>query len=94
MHGIKNYFDVIVNRDDCIERKPHPQPILNALGKIGVNPKHAMYVGDKQTDDIIAGNSITMVTVLTNSDTVDDYCALPNYHVKNPRELLSIFQRK
>ncbi len=94
MHGIVDAFDVVVNRDDCIERKPHPQPILTALEKMGVSPERAMYIGDKQVDDVISGNSIGMRTVLVNSDSLDKYCAQPTYHVSNPREVLSIFQRK
>lgn len=94
MHGIADAFDVIINRDDCEKCKPHPQPILVALEKIGVVPERAAYVGDKQSDDIVAGNSIGMKTVLVKSGTADPYCAQPNYHVANPRELLAIFKRK
>lgn len=93
MHGIDKAFHTIVNRDDCKEPKPHPQPILTALEKIGVAPERAMYVGDKQVDDIIAGNSIGMKTILVNSNPVDPYCAKPDYHVANPREILPLFQR-
>lgn len=94
MHRVGDYFDVVINRDDCHERKPHPQPILTALERLGINPERAMYVGDKQVDDIIAGNSIGMTTVLVNSGEVDNYCAQPNYHVSSPREILSVFLRQ
>ncbi len=94
MHGIDKAFDVVINRDDCEERKPHPQPILTALEKMRVTPERAIYVGDKQTDDVIPGNSIGMKTILVNSDSVDLYCAKPDYQVANPREILSLFQRK
>lgn len=94
MHGIDDAFDVVINRDDCKERKPHPQPILAALEKMGVNPERAMYIGDKQVDDIISGNSVGMRTVLVNSDSIDQYCAKPTYHVNSPQEVLSIFERK
>lgn len=94
MHGISEAFDVVINRDDCKERKPHPQPILAALEKIGVAPERAIYVGDKQVDDIISGNSIGMRTVLVNSDELDPYCAKPDYHVATPSEVLSILKRK
>ena len=89
-----DYFDVIINRDDCHERKPHPQPILTALEKLNTDPERAMYVGDKQVDDIISGNSVGMTTVLVNSGEVDRYCAKPDYHVSSPREILSVFMRQ
>ena len=94
MHGIHEAFDVVVNRDGCKERKPHPQPILTALEKMNVAPERAMYVGDKQVDDVISGNSIGMQTMLVNAEPLDSYCAKPNYHLASPREILSLFQRK
>jgi len=92
-HGIEDAFDVVVNRDDCRERKPHPQPILSALEQMDVSPERAMYIGDKQFDDVIAGNSVGMRTVLVNPDPLDPYCARPDYHIKSLQEALSIFQR-
>ena len=94
MHGIFSHFDVIINRDDCHERKPHPQPILTALERLEIDPTRAMYVGDKQVDDIIAGNAVGMTTVLVDSGKVDKYCAQPKYQVSSPRELLSVFLRR
>ena len=94
MHGVSEAFDVIINRDDCQERKPHPQPILAALRKLGVSPQRAMYVGDKQIDDVIAGNSIGMQTTLVSTDPIDPDCAQPDHHVASLKELLSILQRK
>lgn len=93
MHGIADSFDVIINRDDAIERKPHPQPIAYALEKLGVEPTRAMYIGDKQVDDIIAGNALGMRTALINSDELDSYGAQPNHHHDSLVQLNTQFKR-
>jgi adenylosuccinate lyase len=79
-HKIDHYFDVIINRDDAKERKPHPQPIALALEKLGISPYQAMYIGDKQVDDVIAGNALGMMTCLIDPEPVGDlYGARPNF---------------
>src|SRR3989338_1314922 len=93
-HGIRKYFQVVVNRDDCKEVKPHPQQIVTALERLGVHAHRAVYVGDKQVDDIIAGNSLGMKTILVHNGEREKYCAQPTYHVKTPREILEMFLRK
>ncbi|GEM_PF-991546 len=94
IHDIGKYFDVVVNRDDCKEIKPHPQPIVTALERLGVHAHRAVYVGDKQVDDIIAGNSLGMKTILVHNGEREKYCAQPTYHVKTPREILEMFLRR
>ena len=94
-HGIADCFDVIVGRDDCKERKPHPQPIALALEKLGIkDPTSAMYVGDKQLDDIIAGKALGLETVLVGKDTLDAYGARPTYHFETLTSLVHRFQRR
>jgi hypothetical protein len=39
--------------DDCPRRKPAPDPVHIALGKIGVTPESAIGVGDR-TEDVLA----------------------------------------
>lgn len=92
-HQIADYFDVIINRDDCKQRKPHPQPIAVALEKLGVKGERAMYVGDKQVDDVIAGNALGMTTVLVGESELDSYGAQPNYKFAAPMQLLELFRR-
>ena len=36
------------------ERKPHPEPLLVALEKLGVPPEEAVYVGDSPEDVTMA----------------------------------------
>lgn len=54
--GIVSHFDVIVTPEDVAEPKPHPEPVLLALQKLGVKPEEALFVGDSP-HDIAAGRA-------------------------------------
>jgi len=47
---LRRYFDVIVGADDTERHKPHPEPILLALERLGAQPGDAVYVGDSPFD--------------------------------------------
>ena len=91
MHGIGNYFDAVVNRDDCPERKPHPAPIQLALKHLRVeDPSSAVYIGDKQEDDVAGGNNAGTLTVLVN-EVIDPSGSQPTYHFRSLKPLLTVF---
>ena len=54
--GIVSHFDVIVTPEDVAEPKPHPEPVLFALERLGVGPEEALFVGDSP-HDIAAGQA-------------------------------------
>ena len=90
-YGISEYFDVIISRDDVKERKPHPKPIALALEKLNVSPNRAVYIGDKQIDDVIAGNSLGMKTILLTDDEFDFHGAIPHYYGSTMQHLNRLF---
>ena len=47
---LERYFDVVVGAEDTQRHKPHPDPILEALRRLGVEPGEAAYVGDSPFD--------------------------------------------
>lgn len=47
---IKEYFDVIVCRDDVMELKPSPQGLLYAVEQLGLKKEEIIYVGDSWID--------------------------------------------
>ncbi len=61
-HSIDLYFDVIVSRDLVGRGKPHPDPVVYALRKMGVCPDQAVMVGDMPTD-IEAGKAAGTKTI-------------------------------
>ena len=48
--GIDGYMDTVVALDDVEHPKPHPEPVLKALGALGASPDRALMVGDSPAD--------------------------------------------
>lgn len=48
--GLGGTFSTLVCGGDTEQRKPHPQPLLTALGRMEVRPEEAVYVGDSPED--------------------------------------------
>jgi len=59
--NLTNYFDAWITSDHSKMHKPDPEPVYIALEKLGVNPDHAIMVGDT-LNDIDAGKSAGTLT--------------------------------
>jgi phosphoglycolate phosphatase len=53
---------VVIGGDTTPYAKPHPQPLLEAAGRLNIAPKHCVYVGDDERD-MLAGRVAAMYTV-------------------------------
>jgi len=60
--GIAEHFATIVSCDSCTRHKPHPEPVLTALERLGYEPEEALFVGDS-VHDIEAGNAAGVKSV-------------------------------
>ncbi|HEU0012495.1 MAG TPA: HAD-IA family hydrolase, partial [Longimicrobium sp.] len=54
--GITAYFPVVVTPEDVANPKPHPDPVLAAVERLGVSPAEALFVGDSP-HDLAAGRA-------------------------------------
>ena len=48
--GIEAAFDVVVGSDEVTHPKPHPEPVLIALERLGRAPAEAVFIGDSRHD--------------------------------------------
>ncbi len=48
--GVAGFFRAVVCGGETEQRKPHPQPLLVALQRLGMAPAEAAYVGDSPED--------------------------------------------
>ena len=48
--NVKDCFDTIVAFEDTAQHKPHPEPLLTAVKRLGISPQEAVYIGDAPTD--------------------------------------------
>lgn len=60
--GILPFFHTIVGFDSTTRHKPHPEPVLTALNRLGYEPFEAAFVGDS-VHDVEAGNAAGVTTV-------------------------------
>lgn len=52
----------VVSGDTTPHAKPHPEPLLEAARRLGVDPTRCIYVGDDERD-IVAGRAAGMMTL-------------------------------
>jgi len=60
------YIDTIVGRDDTVEAKPDPEPLLRAMAALNVEPRETVMVGDTVEDATCAQRAgVPFIGVLT-----------------------------
>ena len=55
--GVMDNFDVLIGREDVINPKPHPEPILKAMQRLGANPEKTFMIGDTCMDMVAASEA-------------------------------------
>lgn len=70
MRELESLFEVEVSCEDTKNHKPHPDPLLLATKKLGVNPEECVYVGDMESD-IMAARSANMKIILFSKIKID-----------------------
>ncbi len=60
--GLHTRAAVVISGDTTPHSKPHPEPLLEAARRTGVDTTHCVYVGDDQRD-ILAGRAAGMATL-------------------------------
>ena len=59
---LERYFDVVVTSDVTERHKPHPEPVLHALGLVDGRPDEAAFIGDSPFD-VQAGKAAGVFTI-------------------------------
>jgi pyrophosphatase PpaX len=60
--SLRGLFDVVIAAEDSERHKPQPDPILEALARLGAGPRGACYVGDAPFD-MQAGRAAGVTTI-------------------------------
>ncbi len=61
--GLEQRAAAVIGGDSTPHAKPHPQPLLEAALRVGVDPRHCAYVGD-DLRDVQAGRAAGMATLV------------------------------
>jgi HAD superfamily hydrolase (TIGR01662 family) len=92
--GLADLLDVIVFSEDVGYRKPQPEIFLHALGELGVDPEHAMFVGDRLNTDVQGAAQVGMATVQALWFRADDTPGIePDFMAFTPMDVLNAVRR-
>lgn len=87
--GLSDVFDVIVGSDEVTHPKPHPEPVLTALTRLGAAPESAVFIGDSR-HDIECGRAAgvrTAAVLWGPFDRAHLEDLHPDYWLERPEEL-------
>ncbi len=90
--GLMGFFDTIVSADDVSRAKPHPEPVLAALERLGVQARDAVFIGDSP-HDIVAGRDACVSTagVLWGPFSREDLTrASADFLLESPAQILTL----
>jgi putative hydrolase of the HAD superfamily len=93
--GIAERLDVAVFSSEIGKRKPHPAIFEAALGSLAVEPKHALFVGDRLYEDVRGSKELGMraVQALWFRADEDERGLEPDFQAFTPMDVLNIVRR-
>jgi pyrophosphatase PpaX len=90
---LRETMDVLVGAEDTERHKPDPDPVIEALRRLGASADEAVYVGDSPFD-ILAGNAAGAFSIAVGWGGIhpDDrlLAAEPDALVQAPEEILGL----
>ena len=92
--GLDQYFPVVIGIEECMNPKPHPEPVQTAMRLLSVNSEECLMIGDS-TADINSGKSAGVKTAAVKWTHVNWNNILgekPDYVLENMEDLLYIME--
>jgi len=90
---LERYFDTVVTAEQTERHKPHPEPVITALERLGAEPEEAAFVGDSPFD-MGAGKAAGVFTVAVSWGKIHSVERLreagADAVVRSPEELLDV----
>jgi pyrophosphatase PpaX len=90
--GIEDAFAVVIGADDVTNPKPHPEPVLKALERMGSAGTDAVFIGDSR-HDIECGRAAGVKTAAAlwgPFDRADLEDVDPDYWLEQPQNIASL----
>jgi pyrophosphatase PpaX len=90
--GLLEFFHTIVSADEVSRAKPHPEPVLAALERLGMSAGDAVFIGDSP-HDIAAGREagVTTAGVLWGPFAREELTlASADFLLESPAEILDL----
>jgi phosphoglycolate phosphatase len=87
---LRKHFDCVIGGDSLPQKKPHPEPVLEALRRLGATASNSIMIGDNHTD-LRAGHAAgTALCFCAYGAGHSDELAY-DYRVDHSSELLHLF---
>lgn len=92
--GIHHYFLIVVSGDTVARKKPDPLPLLHAATLLGVEPRHALMIGDSMSDVKAARAAGFQIVCLTYgyNHGIDIRESQPDAVIDSMTELQGLFE--
>jgi putative hydrolase of the HAD superfamily len=93
--GLEQRLDFSVFSSEVGLRKPHPAIFERALEALGVEPEHALFVGDRLYEDVRGAGELGMTTVQALWFRADEHpdAGEPDYEAFTQMDVLNIARR-
>lgn len=92
LFGLEDYFSTVIGINECINPKPHPEPVNIALQELKLKAGNCLMVGDSPAD-ILSGKQAGVKTVAVKWTHID-WSKLeqekPDYVINTMSEILDI----
>lgn len=87
------FFELVITADDTSRHKPQPDPLLEALRRLGVGPVQATYIGDSPYDLRCAHAAGVLAGAVAWGPFSREVLQAerPDYWVEDPPALLTLF---
>ncbi len=93
--GLDQEIPLIIGADDVVNPKPHPEPVLMALDRLGANAAETVYIGDS-IHDMHSGRAagVRTAAVLWGPFVRNDLVpASPTWWLERPADLLGLIDK-
>jgi pyrophosphatase PpaX len=90
--GLEDAFEVVVGADEVTHPKPHPEPVLIALERLGAPATGAVFIGDSR-HDLECGRAAGVKTAAAlwgPFDRADLEALAPDYWLERPQDLTTL----
>ncbi|HKL26802.1 MAG TPA: HAD-IA family hydrolase [Desulfuromonadales bacterium] len=87
--NLRCYFPVIIGGDSTSAKKPAPDPVAEALVKLGRDARSAIMIGD-HANDLLAGRAAGVSTCFCGWGTGDHRGEMRDLEAATPRELQAL----
>ena len=90
---LSDYFELAFGPEATVNKKPHPEPLLTALERMGAKPSEGVMIGDSPVDIEAARAAKMLVGVITHGYVSKEVlnASDPDWLVDSLEELIDIF---